>query len=163
MDIEYEATFINIGKDKIRTKLKKAGAKLIRPEFLQKRTVFNLPRGHKIKGGWLRIRDEGNKITITLKVVDGTRIRDQKEINLEVSDFEKANQFLTILGCRKKAYQENKRELWELGGVEIMLDEWPFLEPILEIEGKSEKALGRELKEELGLKINNKQNDLSIL
>ena len=44
MDIEYEATFINIGKDKIRTKLKKAGAKLIRPEFLQKRTVFNLPR-----------------------------------------------------------------------------------------------------------------------
>ncbi|PIU75477.1 MAG: adenylyl cyclase [Candidatus Portnoybacteria bacterium CG06_land_8_20_14_3_00_39_12] len=141
MDIEYEATFINIGKDKIRTKLKKAGAKLIRPEFLQKRTVFNLPRGHKIKGGWLRIRDEGNKITITLKVVDGTRIRDQKEINLEVSDFEKANQFLTILGCRKKAYQENKRELWELGGVEIMLDEWPFLEPILEIEGKSEKAV----------------------
>lgn len=141
MDIEYEATFTNIDKNEMRTKLKKAGAKLIRPEFLQKRIVFHLPKGCKIKNGWLRIRDEGNKITMTLKVVDGMRIRDQKEINLEVSDFEKANQFLTILGCKKKAYQENKRELWELDSVEITIDEWPFLESILEIEGKSEKAV----------------------
>ena len=141
MDIEYEATFVNIDKDETRDKLEKAGAKLIRPEFLQKRTVFHLSKGCKIKNGWIRARDEGDKITITLKVVDGVKIHNQKEINLEVNDFARANQFLAALGCKEKAYQENKRELWELGGVEIMLDEWPFLEPILEIEGKSEKAV----------------------
>src|SRR4030042_4348559 len=103
MEIEYEATFINIDKNGIRAKLKKAGAKLIRPEFLQKRTVFHLPKGCKIKNGWLRIRDEGNKITMTLKVVDGTRIQSQKEINLEVDDINKANLFLIALGCKKKA------------------------------------------------------------
>ncbi len=141
MDIEYEATFINIDKDEMRAKLKKAGAKLIRPESLHERNVFYLPKGHEIKGGWLRVRDEGDKIVITLKVIGGTRIQDAKEINLEVNDFEKANEFLMALGCKKKAYQENKRELWNLDGVEITIDEWPFLEPILEIEGKSEKAV----------------------
>jgi adenylate cyclase class 2 len=141
MEIEYEATFTNIDKDEMRAKLKKAGAKLVRPEFLQKRTVFELPKGHKIKGGWLRVRDEGDKITMSLKVVDGTKIYNQKEINLEINDFEKANQFLSTLGCKKKAYQESKRELWKLDGVEITIDEWPFLEPFLEIEGKSEKEV----------------------
>jgi hypothetical protein len=40
MNIEYEATFYPIDKDEMRGRLKKAGAKLIRPEFLQKRDVF---------------------------------------------------------------------------------------------------------------------------
>ncbi len=141
MDTEYEATFINIDKNEMRAMLKKSGAKLVRPEFLQKRFVFDLPKGRKIKGGWLRTRNEGDKITMTLKVVDGTKIHNQKEINLEVNDIEKANQFLAVLGCRKKVYQETKRELWKLDGVEITIDEWPFLEPILEVEGKSVKAV----------------------
>lgn len=37
MDIEYEATFLDINKDKIRQKLKGIGAELIKPEFMQKR------------------------------------------------------------------------------------------------------------------------------
>ena len=41
MDIEYEATFVNINKDEIRKRLKDSGAKLIKPEFLQKRVNFN--------------------------------------------------------------------------------------------------------------------------
>lgn len=51
MDIEYEATFENVDKDEMRTRLEKAGATLCRPEFLQKRVVFNLPSGHEINGG----------------------------------------------------------------------------------------------------------------
>ena len=141
MDIEYEATFIDIDKNEARAKLKKTGAKLIWPESLRKRNVFYLPKGCEIKNGWIRVRNEGVKITITLKVIGGTRIQDTKEINLEVDDFLKANQLLVALGCKKKAYQENKRELWNLDGVEITIDEWPFLDPILEVEGKSEKAV----------------------
>jgi len=29
------------------------------------------------------------------------------------------------------------RELWELDGVDITIDEWPFLEPFVEIKGQS--------------------------
>lgn len=141
MEIEYEATFSNINKKDIRSKLKKIGAKLIKAEFLQKRTVFNLPTGHEIKGGWLRVRDEGNKNTMSLKVIDGNKIENQKEICLEINDFNKAVDFLELIGCAKKAYQESKREIWEIDGVDITIDEWPFLEPLIEIEGKSKKAV----------------------
>ncbi len=44
MNIEYEATFLKIDRDEIRKRLRNAGAKLIKPEFLQKRVVFNLPK-----------------------------------------------------------------------------------------------------------------------
>lgn len=143
MKVEYEATFTNIDKNKLRKKLKAIWAKLIRGEFLQKRVVFHLPRGHEISGGWLRVRDEGDKTTLSLKVAKGGKITDQKEICLKVDDFAEATKFLVALGCKKKAYQESKRELWQLNGTEVTIDEWPFLEPFMEIEGKSENKVKR--------------------
>lgn len=148
MQIEYEATFKNIDKTDLRARLQAAGAKLLRPEFMQRRRVFRLPAGHEINGGWLRVRDEGERITMSLKVVDGERIEDQKETQLVVDDFAAACSLLATIGCQEKAYQESKRELWILDGVDICIDEWPFLEPFVEIEGKSEsevKAAARKL------------------
>jgi len=141
MEIEYEATFENIDKDKVRGKLRELGARLVREEFMQKRVVFNLPKGHEVKGGWLRVRDEGDKITLSLKIIDGERIENQKEACLKVHDFEEASLLLETIGCDKKAYQESKREVWELDGCEVLIDEWPFLEPYLEVEGKSEEEV----------------------
>lgn len=144
MDIEYEATFPNIDKEFIRKKLKKIGAKLIKKEFLMKRIAFDTPKTSKKT--WLRVRDEGDKITMSMKSIEGTGIESQKEICFEVKDFNSASLFLTKLGCSKKAYQETRREIWEIEGVKIMIDEWPFLEPFIEIEGKSEKAVKKIVK-----------------
>ena len=63
MKIEYEATFFPVEKEEIRNKLKSLGAELVKPEFLQQRVVFYLPKGHGVEGGWLRVRDEGDKVT----------------------------------------------------------------------------------------------------
>jgi len=148
MDTEFEATFLNINKDEVRARLKKAGAKLIYPEFLQTRAVFNLPKGHEIKGGWLRVRQEFDKITMSLKVVAGGKIEDQKEICLKVDNFEKAVELLESIGCEKKSFQESKREKWDLRGAEVVIDKWPYVEPYVEIEAESEekvKAVSREL------------------
>jgi adenylate cyclase class 2 len=141
MDIEFEATFPDIDKDQIRQKLKKLNAVLKKPEFMQKRVNFNLPKGHEKNGAWLRVRDEGDKITMSLKIIDGNKIDDQKEICLKINDFQQAESFLTSIGCQKKAYQESKRELWILDDTEITIDEWPFLEPFVEVEGKSEEIV----------------------
>jgi adenylate cyclase, class 2 len=141
MHIEYEATFLNIDIEDTRIRLDASGATLARPVFLQKRAVFFLPKGHEVEGGWLRVRDEGDKITMSLKVVNGTTISDQKEICLTVDSFEEACDILTAMGCTQKAYQETRRELWTLDGVAITIDEWPFLEPFVEVEGGSEKAV----------------------
>lgn len=149
MNIEYEATFTNVNKEKIRQKMRQLKAMLIKPEFLQKRVVFSLPKGRRIKGSWLRVRDEGDKITLSLKIVDGNKIEDQKEICLEVDDFNKAVELLTAIGCQNKTYQETKREIWQLDKVEVTIDEWPFLEPFVEVEGRSEKEV-RAVSEKIG-------------
>ncbi|MFH1430745.1 MAG: CYTH domain-containing protein [Candidatus Uhrbacteria bacterium] len=149
MDIEYEATFTKIDRDNVRERLRAAGAQCTRPEFLQRRYVFQLPEGHEISGGWLRVRDEGNRVTMSVKVVDGDHIEDQKEICVGVDHMEHAVELLEAIGCVRKAYQETRREQWILDGVEIDIDEWPWLEPFVEVEGASEEAV-RVVSERIG-------------
>lgn len=139
MQIEYEAAFANIDKDEIRSKLKTVGAKMIYPEFLMKRYVWHFPKGHEVRGGWVRVREEADGITLSAKIVaDNKKIEDQKEICIKVDDFDKATEIIDTLGCQRAAYQESKRELWKIDDVEITIDEWPFLEPFVEIEGPNE-------------------------
>ena len=141
MKIEHEATFTNIDKEEIRARLREAGATLVRPEFLMKRVVFELPTGHEIPGGWLRVRDEGDKITMSLKVVNGNKIENQKEIQVVIDNFSEGVSLLENLGAERKALQESRRELWLLDEVEVTIDEWPYLEPYVEVEGNNEEAV----------------------
>lgn len=137
MNIEYEATFPGVDPEVIRDILEESGGALTQKEFLQRRVVFLLPQGHEKSGSWLRVRDEGNKITLSYKRVHGDTIEDQKEICLTVSDFNEAAELLESIGCVKKAYQENRRERWTFEKCEVTIDTWPFLEPFVEVEGKN--------------------------
>lgn len=111
MKTEYEATFTSINKEAIRETLSSKGGILQKKEFLQKRAVFHLPKGNEIDGAWLRVRDEQDKITLSLKITHNNKtIEDQKELELKVDSFENACEMLETIGCSKKAYQENLRE-----------------------------------------------------
>ncbi len=148
MHIEYEATFPNIEINDARERLKKAGGVLVRPDFLQKRVVLDMPKGNEVEGGFVRVRDEGDKITLTLKVVDGSKISDQKEEMVTVSNFDSTVLILKGIGCLPRAYEESRRELWNVDGVDVTIDTWPFLGSIVEVEGKSEdqvKAVSEKL------------------
>ncbi len=152
MQTEYEATFINIDKDEIRERLKSVGAVLHKPEVLMKRKVFNLPQGHDKPGAFVRVRDEGDKITMSFKIIargGSANIEDQKELCLTIDNFDSAVEFLKEMGCTEKAYQESKREIWKIKDTEICIDEWPFLEPFVEVEGPSEAEV-KEVAEKLG-------------
>lgn len=150
MQIEYEATFENVDKDEMRARLKKAGAKLVREEFLNKRIILDIPKGHEIPGAWIRILDNGEKITQTLKIIrKDCKIEDQKELEIKVENFEDTVELFQAIGCRKVSYQENMRELWVIDGTEITIDSWPFLETFIEVEGKSEEVV-RIISEKLG-------------
>lgn len=133
----------------MRAVLKVAGARLIRPEFRQKRINFDFPLGSPMQRGWIRLRDEQERITLSIKTNPGKLISDQKELQLIVDNFNATKEFLKLLGCRQKSYQETKREIWLVGRVEICLDQWPHLKPFLEIEGDSEKSV-RQVAEKLG-------------
>lgn len=149
MDIEYEAKFLNVDKDVMRARLAAARATLVRPEYLQRRIPFDLPGDRRSKDSWLRVRDEGDKVTLSLKAVDGDRIEDQREICITIDSFDEGVKLLDAIGCERKSYQETKRELWSFDGADVTIDEWPFLEPFVEIEAPSEAAV-RTAAEKLG-------------
>lgn len=147
MQTEFEATFIEINPAEIREKLRQLGASCIKPETLMRRVVFHPPAGLE---GWLRVRDEGDVITLSLKQITGSKIEDQKEIMLRIHDFTSGVALMEALGARKKAFQETRREAWLLGNVEITIDTWPGLEPFVEVEGPSEESV-RTMAGKLGL------------
>lgn len=137
MNNEIEATYIDINKDDLRAKLKAAGAECVKPELLMRRTVFDTG-----PHSFARVRDEGDKIVMTYKdFEDEDSIMGVKEVNLIVNDYDDAIKYLKGCGLEQKAAQETYREVWELDGVEITIDTWPWIPTYTEIEGKDEAAV----------------------
>ncbi len=138
MDNEIEAQFLDINKEEIRGKLKRAGADLKKPEVLMRRVVFDLGE-HE----FARVRDEGGgKIVMTYKnVADEKSILGTKEVNVTIDDYENGITLLKACGLRSKAEQESYRETWVIGDVEICIDTWPWIPTFVEIEGPSEESV----------------------
>ena len=88
-----------------------------------------------------RLRTNGRKTTLTYKNVVKTTIDGTKELEVEVSDFEKTNELLENMGIKSRGYQENKRTQYILNGVEIDIDSWPMIPTYVEIEGKNEEEV----------------------
>lgn len=143
MQTEIEAKFMNVAHDKTRDALKSLGADLQKPSRLMRRTVFEAPDEPFEKNEkHLRVRDEGDKITMTVKKIDDRdSVTGVKEIETTVGDYETTVELLKEIGLPFTASQESKRESWLLDGCQIELDEWPWLSPFIEIEGPTEAAV----------------------
>jgi adenylate cyclase class 2 len=153
MHTEIEAKFLSIDHDAMRVRLKEIGATLQEPERLMRRKNFNVVSSASVSGdqrSWVRIRDEGDKVTMTYKRLNDRTLHGTKEINVVVDSFEQTDALLAAAGLQAKTYQETKRESWKLGAVEIELDQWPWIHPFLEIEGPSEHEV-KSTAEKLGL------------
>lgn len=152
MNTEIEATFIGTEHNILREKLEKLGAVITKKECFIKRTIFDYEDLRLDKmAAWVRLRDEGDGITLTFKQRKSETIDGMKEIEIVVNDFEQTKALLLAIGLVIKAEQETKREIWELNGTEVMLDTWPWLKPITEIEGESKEVV-KELSDKLGFK-----------
>lgn len=142
MQTEIEAKFLDIKPDSIRATLEKNKAILIHPERIMRRKNFDYPDGKLEKiGGWIRVRDEGDKITLAYKRLINRTIEGTKEISVTVNSFDIICNLLLAIGLDCKSYQETKREKWILNEVEVTIDTWPWIPTFVELEGKSEKQL----------------------
>lgn len=141
--IEYEVRVLEIDEKKIKKKLKDLGSVLVEDVF-QKRYVYDF--NPKIESKWIRLRTNGTKTTLTIKNVESSSIDGTKELEIEVDDFDRANEILGELGYKPRGIQENKRIKYDLNGVEVDIDSWPKIPTYLEIEGRSEKEVFDTLK-----------------
>lgn len=151
MQQEIEVKFLNVIHDDIRAKLKAAGAKLEQPRRLMRRVVIDYTdrKMQSTGNAWVRIRDEGDKITLTYKTSEEHKFGGATEIEVTVSDYEKTIEIFKMLGLVVQADQETYRETWTLDNAEVVLDEWPWLNPFIEVEAGSE-ALVKSVAKKLG-------------
>lgn len=140
MQTEIEVKFCEVDIDDMRVRLKKAGAVCEQPMRLMRRQVFWLVS--RDSSAYVRVRDEGHRATLTYKhFEDKHSLTSATEAEVVVSDFETTRNILINSGLEPKSYQETRRETWKLGSVEIVIDEWPWLPPFVEIEGNSEVSV----------------------
>ena len=152
MKPEIEAKFLDVDHDALRVKLKEIGAECVQPMRLMRRRGYDFPDGRlrEDKNGWVRVRDEGNKITMSYKQLNNRQLDGTHEVQLAIDSFEAAGEFLLAIGLKPNVYQETKRESWRLADFEIELDEWPWAKPYIEMEGPDEAGL-KDLAVKLGL------------
>lgn len=142
MRSEIEAKFINVDHNAIRTKLKELGAVCEQPMRLMRRVMLDHPDGRFQKNNQsqrLRVRDEGDKVTVTYKASNETNYA--HEVETTVGSFDEMLKLFQAIGLVEYSFQESKRETWHFGSVEVVLDEWPWLDGYIEIEGPTETAI----------------------
>lgn len=142
MQTEIEAKFLNVDVEAIRQSLAAQGATRAHEERLMRRKNFDYPDSRlEHVGGWIRVRDEGDKTTLAYKQLVDRTIEGTKEISLVVEDFDTISNLLLAIGLVNKSYQETKREKWLLDNVEVTIDTWPWIKTFVELEGPSEDAV----------------------
>lgn len=142
MPHEYEAKFLRVNPEDILRRLKQTGAMLVQPERVMKRKTFDfLELSLRAKGAWVRVRDEGDKVTMSYKRITTETMEGMSEVMVEVDDFARACDFLISMGLVETSFQENRRETWTLKGCEVVIDWWPWILPLVEIEGASEREI----------------------
>ncbi len=94
---------------------------------------------------WIRLRQDGEIVEITIKYIYSNKanynIDEVKEIEIKTDNFEMANKLIEEMGYYRKKLAEKKRDSYSYQGMDIEIDEWPLLEPYIEIEGPSAEEI----------------------
>lgn len=155
MKEEIEVKFLEIDHDELRKKLVVAGADLKHKMRQMQRAVIDYPDTRLQKGSdaawaWVRVRDEGDKVTCTYKHISADGHDTAHEIEIIVSSYPDTIAIFEAIGLKVHTEQATRRETWQMDDVEIVLDEWPWVPPFIEIEGPSTDAI-RSVAKAIGL------------
>ncbi len=137
MPIEYEYCFFDFDKKHIIDKIKENNGEYI-GTYIFRVQVFIHP--FNAKGTYIRVRDEGHRITMTFKRKDyKTNFEDEHEVI--INNFDTGVMMLLGMGCRKKYYYEKIREIWKLRNTEIVFDTNPGIDDRMEVESTTKEEL----------------------
>jgi adenylate cyclase class 2 len=153
MQTQNEAKFIDVDHEDIKKRLTAIMAKLVTPKRLMRSAVLDYP-DHELNrqhNGLVRLRDEGDSIKLTYKEVTEQQAGGIKQIDLAISSFEDGVELFEKLDLKVLSLQESKRETWQVENVYVRLEEWPWVNTYIEIEGPSEAKI-RDVAARLGFK-----------
>lgn len=147
MDHEFEAKCVVSSIEDARERLQRIGARCVQPERMLRRVVYDFPDGVlDRRGAWARVRDEGDRITMSYKQAPvGSTVSDCFETELVIDSFERGMRFYEDLGLVRKSSQETKRESWEIPGAKFDIDTWPGIPTFIEVEAEDEATVRRQV------------------
>ena len=137
--LEIEVKFLLPDLSRFRKHLIDAGAELIAPRIYERNVRYDTAwQSLRLQGKLLRLRQDKAAI-LTFKgpaqeaVNSEARVREELEIN--VSDFDTLAAILKRIGLEPVQVYEKYRETFQLGMVEIVIDQMPFGD-FTELEGE---------------------------
>lgn len=94
-------------------------------------------------GRLLRVRSVGGSARLTHKgpARFSGRVKEREELEIEIGSAETTLELLGRLGFTPIRRYQKRRETWEIGGVEVALDETP-MGPFVELEGDADALEG---------------------
>ncbi len=144
---EIESKVLGVDPEQIEVLMKRIGAE---QEFdgEVRSLFFDYPSGEIEENGVLRLRRRGDTVFVTLK---NDRSRENakcmEEIEFEVGSFDEVREFLVALGLEQLHDSRKKRTVWTKEDVEYVVDRYPAIPPLLEVEAPSTDALEQALQE----------------
>jgi adenylate cyclase class 2 len=154
MSKEIEKRFFNFDRLNIEKILKELGA-VKKGIYLFKIVQFKANSPIKT----LRVRDEGFRITFTIK--EKTNDYDL-ENEVIINNFIEMRIMLNKLGYKEKYYMEKIREIYDIGESELIFDHYPGLPGYIEIESPTEDELNKVIKK-FNLDLDEKFGNFSII
>ena len=138
--LEIEAQFDNINYAQLIKKIKEHDGILTNKKRLMSLRTYVHPLNKD--NTYIRIRDEGDKITMTYKERKDKKQKYPVEREVIIDNMEEGDAILRSLGCKKLYDIEKIRETWKIGNCkEVVFDEYPGLLPYMEIECNTETQL----------------------
>jgi adenylate cyclase class IV len=142
MPKEFEHQFYDFDKKEIISKMKEIkgkhkGTYLFRVQVLIH--PLNTP------GTYIRVRDEGFRVTMTYKY-QGPNDQYPDEEEVIINDFDLGVNILLGVGCKKKYYYEKIREIWDVKNTEIIFDTNPGIIDKMDVESETVTELKEMLK-----------------
>lgn len=138
-NLEIEVKFLVEDLPAIRARLLAHGAQLHKPRIFERNIRFdNSWDGLRMQGKLLRLRQDATaRLTYKGEPQEAieSEVRVREEVEIEVSDFQKALALLNRIGFEPKQVYEKYRETFVFGRVEVVLDEMPFGD-FVELEGE---------------------------
>lgn len=147
MQKEIETRFLEINKDELVKKLISLGAVDEVEEKLEEVIFHAADMSWVGKSKFVRLRKTKGKVKLTYKTNPKQAVDSALEIEFEVPDMDKCNEFLHQIGLKAMRRLEKYRHTFQLGEVTIDIDTWPKIPIYAEIEGPSVEALKKTCKQ----------------
>lgn len=143
-NLEVEVKFLVDDLPGMRQRVLDVGGVLHRGRVYERNIRYdNAWQGLARQDKLLRLRQDSRNV-ITFKGpaqnVDVAQVKIREELEIEVNDFDTAAAILQKLGFEAVQVYEKYRETFQLGAVEVVLDEMPFGN-FLELEGTEEEIV----------------------